>query len=133
MKKKNNEEIFLEKIKLQDCPCDCKKWKKSLEDYRLEMNNLFGNYNFSNFSNIKERLAIRLMSIDYLISLELWLRPFSVIGKSHKEIFIQQIASVYEVILEILLNHSLSLVKKDYKIIKNKTLDKKINTLGVLI
>ena len=73
------------------------------------------------------------MALDYLISLELWLSPFSVIGRRHKSIFVQQLASIYEALLEVLLDHEIHKVKDGKPILNKQTLDRRPNTIGVLV
>lgn len=123
----------MENIKLQDCPKEFKKWKK-LGDYRMEINSLVGasNLRFLESFSLIEKISEQLMCIDYLISLELWLKPFSVIGKRHKSIYIQQIASIYEVLLELLLNSKLEKITHIYPIINSEVLNRGYNTLGTL-
>jgi len=128
----NEEDV--KKIRLQDCPTEHKKWK-TLSEYRMEISPLINNLtsNFFDYYNIVEKIAEQLMALDYLISLELWLIPFSTIGKRHKSIFIQQLCSVYESLLELFVNNQINQVKNLYPIINNETLNNKFNTLGILV
>jgi hypothetical protein len=86
---------LVEKIQLSDLPYKYRKWK-SLYEYRQTI--LFLP------SLMRDKVAEQLMACDYMLSLELWLKPTSVIAKRHKRIFVQQIASVYEGIIDFFLD-----------------------------
>ncbi|MEI6280895.1 MAG: hypothetical protein WCP17_02760 [bacterium] len=90
------DEELIEKIELNSLPSKYKKWK-TLFSYRNRVDFLP--------LQMREKVAEQLMACDYMLSLELWLKPFSVIEKRHKRIFVQQIASIYEGIIDSFLSN----------------------------
>lgn len=82
---------LIKTIELKDIPYEYKKWK-TLFEYRNDISFLP--------SLMRDKVAEQLMACDYLLSLEIWLKPISIINKRHKRIYVQQIASVYEGIID---------------------------------
>ena len=89
---------LIEKVQLSDLPYKYRKWK-SLYEYRQTI--LFLPL------LMRDKVAEQLMACDYMLSLENWLKPSSVIEKRHKRIFVQQVASVYEGIIDFFLDEKI--------------------------
>ena len=82
---------LIKNIQLNNIPTEYRKWQ-TLQYYRGEVDFLP--------HLMKEKVCEQLMACDYMLGLQLWLKPVSVIYKRHKLIYVQQIASVYEAIID---------------------------------
>ncbi len=127
MLQKELQQKELKQIQLQDIPLEHKKWKY-LRAYREE-------WGFLPHS-LRSRVAEQLMLCDYLISIELWLSPGLTIKKKQDALFLQLIASIYEGVLNEIIDKLIDQKKKDDPIFKttfNKTLYGEKRTLGPII
>lgn len=73
-------------------PPEYKKWKSTLEKYRVEWGFLCNN-------KLKDDVAQRCMTCDYLFSLYLWLKPKLVLEEDHRLVIILLLGSIYEGVL----------------------------------
>jgi vacuolar-type H+-ATPase subunit H len=73
-------------------PSKYKKWRNSLQLYRAEWNFLYD-------GKLRDDIAQRCMTCDYLFSLSLWLKPYAILEQDHRFVIILLLASIYEGIL----------------------------------
>ena len=95
---------LIEKIELNHIPAVHKKWK-TLHEYRQVVS-------FLSYA-MREKVCEQLMACDYLLSIELWLKPFSVIQKRHKLIFVQQVSSIFEGVIDNYLDKKIDIARQD--------------------
>jgi hypothetical protein len=95
---------LIEKIELNHIPTVHRKWK-TLHEYR-QITDFLPHV-------IREKVCEQLMACDYLLSIELWLKPISVIQKRHKLIFVEQVASIFEGVIDNYLDKKISILHQD--------------------
>ncbi|MCK5215627.1 MAG: hypothetical protein KAR05_09770 [Candidatus Omnitrophica bacterium] len=84
---------------LHRLPREFKKWK-TLQAYRKEWKCM---YRYTTYTHIS-KLTEQCLMCDYLVSLDLWLEPFSIFKERSKIILVQLLASIYEAVLGHIIN-----------------------------